>query len=373
MAPAAAGGKKDVCRLCKHDGNFRDGRLRCAHCGAGKAKALGFVPLGKGGRAESTGKGTEKPPPTANKPGQQPAAGKPRERGKKGEQIADGRDQPVAAAADAATVAAVYKELRALRAENKELRKLRAAGTQEGPPAAKARSAEPGARDDEAVRAKKQRMDVIRSQLEHLQKGGEGLDDVIKARREELERLRQEVRTAHPLDVQLRNLDCKVAGIRKQREKLDEEAKSVAGLILELKANLDKVAKAAAEKQQEEDQLAKERVELVARQNADKLAAAEAAVSGALQSESQVPDPFRGMEDLEPELKAGLQAYFARKRANGASASSPAAPAGSEKGTSEEVASAVAAAQGLRGMAVDEGTEGDKGDEAKRRKLGGEA
>jgi hypothetical protein len=37
-----------------------------------------------------------------------------------------------------------------------------------------------------------------------LEQGGEGLQGILRARRDEFEKHRQEVRTAHPLDIQPR-------------------------------------------------------------------------------------------------------------------------------------------------------------------------
>jgi archaellum component FlaC len=338
--------------------------MYCAHCGAGKAKAMGSQPLDKGGRCEVKGTGK----------GSTPAAH--REKNKKGEQPSS-RGKAGTAATDAATVAAVYKELTALRAECKELRKLRdlkAAGTPTGPPAARAKSAEPGAGDAE-VKSKKKRMDELRDQIEHLEKAGDGLGDILAARRAELERLRGEVRAAHPLDVQIRNLDSKLGAVRKQREKLESEAKTTAELILELKVSLDKTAKAAAEKRAEEDQLAIERVELVAKQAA---AAAPGGDVNTSPGDDTIPEQLRGMglEGLDPGLRAGLRAFFAKKAATGtgppAPAAAPAAPAGPEAAaTAAAAAAAEILGRGAGGDAtMSEGSEKEEEEASKRRRLG---
>jgi hypothetical protein len=365
--------KAERCKICGHDGKFREGRSHCAHCGAGKAKALGQAPLGKGGRSGQ-------PPP--EKPTTKPPA-KPRETDRKGQQGKgeDGKQKPnkkagdkkAEQAADAATVAAIYKELTALRAENKELRKLKQpAGNSEGPPAARARSAEPGATEDAEVKAKKQRMDELRSQIEHLEKAGDGLEDILAARRAELERLRGEVRAAHPLDVQLRNLDSKLGAVRKQREKLENEAKETAALILELKASLDKSAKAVAEKRAEETQLAVERAELVAKQAA---AATPGGDGNPAASDDSIPEPLRGLglDGMDPALRAGLRAFFATKAAAVSKAPEGAAPPGSQPGTeaatvaaaAEEAAAAAAALLGGEDVNMAEEEEAKK-----RRRLG---
>jgi hypothetical protein len=144
------------------------------------------------------------------------------------------------------------------------------------------------------------------------------------------------------------------------------------------------VAKAAAEKHNDEDQLAREHVELLPKQSTDKLAAAEAAVSNAPDTEGQLPDQLRGIDDLEPALKAGLQAYFAKKKAAhlAAMASTAAAPGGGNspgasapgQGTAA-AAAAVAAAKACEDIDPGrKGNEGDeKGDEAMRRRLAPDA
>jgi hypothetical protein len=277
----------------------------------------------------------------------------------------------------------VYKELTELRAENKELRKLKAnpkaTGTPEGPPAARAKSAEPGAAEDAEVKAKKQRMDVLRGQIDHLEKGGEGLEEILSARRSELERLRSEVRAAHPLDVQLRNLDAKLGAVRKQREKLEAEAKTTAELILELKASLDKTAKAVAEKQAEESQLAIERAELVAKQAAASTPGGSNGSNSMDSGDGTFPEQLRGLglEGLDPALRAGLRAFFASRAAAGTAPPAPAAAAASSAGPAADAtaAAAAAAAEVLgRGAGVDaimaEGSEGETEDAAKRRRLG---
>jgi hypothetical protein len=320
---------------------------------------LGLASLGKGGRTDDKSGQPKVAAAKASAHGQ----------GRKGSNAKPG------SAADAATVAAVYKELTALRAENAELRKLKKPSTPEGPPAARARSAEPGAAEDDDVKAKKQRMDVLRSQIEHLEKGGEGLEEILNARRAELERLRGEVRAAHPLDVQLRNLDSKLGAVRKQREKLEGEAKTTAELILELKATLDTTAKAVAEKRAEENQLAVERVELVAKQAA---AAATAGEDGTGSNGDAMPEQLRGLglEGLDPGLRAGLRAFFAKKAATAAGPPAPAAaPAGPEAAA---VAAAEAAAEHLgRGANSDanmgERSEKEAEEAAKRRRLGNTA
>jgi hypothetical protein len=366
MAANGAGKKKDFCQLCKHDGKFREGRTHCAHCGAGKAKALGLAPLGKGGRSE-------------HKVGKDRAKQTNKHRGKD-EKGQVGHAKPGSAAADAATVAAVYKELTALRAECAELRKKQGpAAKKDEPPAASAGGA---VAEDEVTKEKKRRMDVLRGQIEHLEKGGDGLEDALKARREELEKLRLEIRSAHPLDVQLRNLDSKLNGVKKQREKLEDEANSVAKLILELKISLDKAAKAAAEKKLEEDQLAKERVELVAKHNATKLAEAEAAAGGAAAAD-RLPEQLQGLEDLDPVLKAGLQAYFAKKAAATQRQQPPPTMENGGSQPPDDPATAVAAATAAAAQLTraDRGQGGDGDDNmggeteeaAKRRRLAGAA
>jgi hypothetical protein len=376
MAPRGNNDKKgkDHCRICKHDGKFREGRTHCAHCGAGKGKALGFEALGKGGRVDSqSSKPKDKKPPGV-------ASGKDQK-----DQKCKGPPKSGTAASDAATVAAVYKELTALRAECAELRKKQ--GTPAKVPNPAGVPAARTATEDDATKAKKTRMDELRSQIEHLEKGGEGLEEILKARREELERLRQEVRAAHPLDVQVRHLDSKIAGVRKQREKHEEEAKSVALLILELKTSLDRASKAAAEKKLEEDQLAKERVELVAKQNASKLAEAEAAAGGGTAADPW-PEQLRGLDDLDPGIKAGLQAYFSSKRAAAGTAQAASAspqPPGSSGGGQpklpDDLSSAVAAAAAAAATRVGQGDdaemqrgdENEGGEDSKRRRLAGSA
>jgi hypothetical protein len=234
-------------------------------------------------------------------------------------------------------------------------------------------------------------MDELRGQLEHLEKGGDGLEDAIRVRREELDRLRGEVRAAHPLEVQIRNLDGRLAGVRKVREKLEGEATATADLILELKASLEKAAKAAAEKKLEEEQLAKERVELVARHNAAKLAEAEAAAGGSSGNGSRLPSQLRGLEDLDPVLKAGLEAYFARKAEAAAAATAapppavppavpPIAPAATARPSTQPVAAAAEKLAAARAAAAsvasqladcdrDGGEHKGEGDDAKRRRL----
>jgi hypothetical protein len=372
VSPMAPGGR-DACRLCNHDGKFRDGRMHCAHCGAGKGKSLGLVPLGKGGRSDAKSKGDGKSKvqkvvqKISDSVGKKPAA----------KSSEPPRAKAGAAAADAATVAAVYKELVALRAENAELRKnaeprkKKGGSAKDELPVTPSSSGEPGVGDDAAIKAKKLRMDELRLQIEHLSKGGEGLDEILKTRRDELERLRVEVRAASPLDVQLRNLDSKLAGVRKQKQKLEDEAKSTAALILELKAALDKTAKAATDKQAEEEQLARERVELVAKQNATKLAEAEAA-AGRSTGGGSLPEQFRGLlEDLDPGLKAGLQEYFARKASAAAPPPIPPPTATRVPQTPPgEPAAAVAAAAAAAAQIVDDsmGDNGEGGDDAAKRR-----
>jgi hypothetical protein len=323
------------------------------------------VAVGKGGRA---------PPPKQAK-----TTGKSNTANAKGP-----KDKPAlspGAAADAATVAKVYKELTALRAENAALRKAqndkgKNGGTSAGPPAARAQSAEPGAEDAE-VTSKKKRMDVLRGQIEHLEKAGDGLEDILAARRAELERLRGEVRAAHPLDVQLRNLDSKLGAVRKQREKLECEAKTTAALILELKASLDKTAKAVAEKRAEETQLAVERVELVARQAAATTSGGDGNPGG---GDDAIPEQLRGLglDGMDPGLRAGLRAFFARKAAAGSASMPPAgaaaAPANGSPGSEAAVAAAAAEAA-ARAAEVLDGADADmqkEEEEAKKRRRLGE-
>jgi hypothetical protein len=181
------------------------------------------------------------------------------------------------------------------------------------------------------------------------------------------------------LDVQLRNLDSKLGAVRKQREKLEAEAKTTAELILELKVSLDKTAKAVAEKRAEESQLAVERAELVAKQAA---VTAPGGNSSTDSGDGTIPEQLRGLglEGLDPALRAGLRAFFASKAAAGTVPPAPEAAAAGPAGPEAEAAAAAAAAAAEalgRGAGVDaimaEGNEGETEDAAKRRRLGNTA
>ena len=99
----------DSCQLCHHDEKFREGRTHCAHCVAGKAKALGWAEVGgKKGKDKNAIK-----PDTAGK--QSGGKGKSKGTGK-------GDDWKSAKESDAEKATAMYKELSTLRSEVAELR-----------------------------------------------------------------------------------------------------------------------------------------------------------------------------------------------------------------------------------------------------------
>ena len=158
----------------------------------------------------------------------------------------------------------------------KELAQVLAWATQQGYPGADAAAAvaatAAGSEGDPNAK-QKSAMDVLRVDIATLQavndKGAAVLGSIAE-KEQALERLRLEVRKSHPADIQLRNLDAKLAGVSKQREKHDEVADGLAKEIAKLKASMDEAAPAGAAKRKEEEQLRRERLALVQQLEAEK-------------------------------------------------------------------------------------------------------
>ena len=177
----------------------------------------------------------------------------------------------------------------------------------------------------------KSAMDVLRADIAALQavsaKSAAVLGEIAE-KEQALERLRLEVRKSHPADVQLRNLDAKLAGVSKQREKHDEVADALAKEIGKLKASMDEAAAAGAARRKEEEQLRRERLALVQQLEAEKVKQAKAVAGeqpetaedvAAKLEYDEILRQFTGADELKERLRV---IHFGRKEPAAAAAAS---------------------------------------------------
>ena len=122
----------------------------------------------------------------------------------------------------------------------------------------------------------KKRMDEIASEIEHLRHVS-GAESLITAKEAEREKLRLLVRTSHPIEVQLRNLDAKIAGVKKKQEAHAARALELSEAISKLDAECQKEAAASDERGKELGTLNLERLGMVQRNGIEKVKAAEIA------------------------------------------------------------------------------------------------
>ena len=236
-------------------------------------------------------------------------------------------------------------------------------------------------KEPDANEESKAAMDKLRQGIELLrQVPGDDAKALIQARKKELEALRLKVRQGHPVDIQIRNLDYKLANVQRQREKHDERSKDLAKQIRELQKQLVEEADGSAGKQKEEEQLRRERCQLVQRQGQEQLAKAKVA-AGDEPAEKEAPidlvvhglkldemcRQLGGNESLKEELRVAIEVLTKAAR-TGSAVEIPSGPAnepaptkpkegakavGSESGTASattaaagnEVANAVQAAK----------------------------
>ena len=225
-------------------------------------------------------------------------------------------------------------------------------------------------------------------EVERHIKNLEGMGDdaevltLLQKRREEAAGLREEIKAAHPLDVQLRILEAKLAGAQKQEAKFHEEAKAKCQIFWQVKVDMDKAAAAAAEKKAEGDRLLREKHELVSRICAAKEAEARKAVpsaagaAGGKTVEEAIAEVVRLLGilpadiagELRPELERraaavqAAQAAAAKAAAEAAQTAAAAPTTGVPPAAGAETAAGAAADPGGTGAAS--GSDGSKEDSA---------
>ena len=197
-----------------------------------------------------------------------------------------------------------------------------------------------GDKEPDANEESKLAMDKLRQEIETLRRvEGDDAKALIQSREKELEALRLKVRQGHPVDIQIRNLDHKLENVQRQREKHDERSKDLAKQIRELQKQLVEEADGAAGKKREEEQLRRERCQLVQRQGQEQLAKAKVA-AGDEPAEKDAPidlvvhglkldemcRQLGGNESLKEELRVAIE-VLAKAARTGSAMEIPSGPA----------------------------------------------
>ena len=218
-------------------------------------------------------------------------------------------------------------ELAKLRAENAQLKAN--AAKQAGDVTGGAIEGETAGESTGTSKKAKAELDRLRKKITSLRQaidacGSEDPEDVaryegdIRKKLARIDELTAEVRSGHPIGTQIKNLDGRLAEAEKQYTELDASANAIAKEIYRLKGEMDSIGRASKAKKELAAELAQERLQLVRRQNEEKVKEAGGGEErGTPSGDAPKGDLDKIMQSpgFPPELLAGFRAWLSQQEA----------------------------------------------------------
>ena len=171
-------------------------------------------------------------------------------------------------------------------------------------------------------------MDKLANDIEHLRHVS-GAEPLIASKEAEREKLRLLVRTSHPIEVQIRNIETKIAGVKRKQEAHAARALELSEAISKLDAECQKESAAGDEREKELGTLNLERLGMVHRNNIEKVKAAEIAAGSGGAAATAASSTSNALGTLEATFGSvpGMAELLERMRAIADAMGAAAAPA----------------------------------------------